>query len=167
MPTPRETLAQWLRDAHAMEEQAISIMRNQIDRLETYPDFRAALTRHLRETEQQRDQVKDCLRKLGEDSSVFKDTTTKILGNLQSWMLALTGDEVLKAALADYAFEHFEIASYRSLIAAAEFAGEPAIAQTCQAICAQEEAMAEWIKGNLDPLFRTYLARGADAEAKR
>ena len=33
-------------------------------------------------------------------------------------------DEVVKEAVADYAFEHFEIASYKALVAAAHELGE-------------------------------------------
>ena len=49
MTTARENLADWLRDAYAMEGQAISLLKTQIDRLENYPEavprLRAQLTR--------------------------------------------------------------------------------------------------------------------------
>jgi ferritin-like metal-binding protein YciE len=38
MTTPRESLAAWLRDAHAMEGQAETFLQTQIDRLENYPE---------------------------------------------------------------------------------------------------------------------------------
>ena len=42
-----------LRNAHAMEKQALSIMQPQLNRLEHYPQVSALLDRHIRETEVQ------------------------------------------------------------------------------------------------------------------
>lgn len=42
-----------LRNAHAMEDQALSIMKPQISRIENYPYVKARLELHDRETEQQ------------------------------------------------------------------------------------------------------------------
>jgi ferritin-like metal-binding protein YciE len=40
----------WLHDAHAMEMQAIQILRNQARRIENYPDLRSKVLEHLEET---------------------------------------------------------------------------------------------------------------------
>ena len=66
------------------------------------------------------------------------------------------------------AFEHFEAASYCSLAAAAEDAGEPEIAKTCEGIVQQELAMADWVWRQLPPLTHKYLQRSeAGVQAKR
>ena len=49
-------------------------------------------------------------------------------------MAAMASDEVLKHALASHAFEQFEAGCYCSLTAAAEEAGEPEIARSCERI---------------------------------
>ena len=38
MTTPRDNLISWLRDAYAMEGQAIELLETQIQRLENYPE---------------------------------------------------------------------------------------------------------------------------------
>jgi ferritin-like metal-binding protein YciE len=168
MTTPRESLAAWLRDAHAMEGQAETFLQTQIDRLKNYPEALPRLKSHLEETKQQKTAVEQCLKQLGEDTSTLKDSAMKVAANLQGMMHAMSSDEVLKNALASAAFEQFEAASYRMLVSAAEVAGEPQIARTCETIMEQEVAMADWAWGQLQPLTQKYLSlEAAGAEAKR
>jgi ferritin-like metal-binding protein YciE len=167
MTTTRESLAAWLRDAHAMEGQAITLLETQIDRLESYPETVPRLRQHLAETKDQRTKVEQCLNKLGEDTSSLKDTTMKVGANLQGIMHMMSTDEVLKHALASNAFEHFEAASYCALAAAADDAGEPEIAQTCKQIMQQELAMADWVWAQLPPLTHKYLQLSEAGTGKR
>ena len=43
MATPRENLLDWLRDAHAMEQQAESMLKGQAERLEHYPELKGRI----------------------------------------------------------------------------------------------------------------------------
>jgi ferritin-like metal-binding protein YciE len=168
MTTPRESLAAWLRDAHAMEGQAETLLKTQIDRLKNYPEALPRLRAHLQETEDQRAALEQCLERLGESTSGLKDGTMKVAANLQGLMHAMSSDEVLKNALASAAFEQFEAASYRMLVTAANVAGEPEIARVCETIMEQEVAMADWVWSQLAPLTEKYLQLDlAGAEAKR
>jgi ferritin-like metal-binding protein YciE len=168
MSEARSSLAAWLRDVHAMEGQAITLLETQIQRLESYPDAIPMLRRHLEETRQQRTQVESCLQKIGEDTSTLKDMAMKLGANLQGFMHMASSDEVLKHALASHAFEHFEAASYRILTSAAAEAGEAQIARTCEAIMKQELEMATWVWEQLPKLTTQYLKRSeTGAPAKR
>jgi ferritin-like metal-binding protein YciE len=165
---PKDSLAAWLRDAHAMEGQAITLLETQIERLESYPEALPRLRQHLSETKDQQAKVAQCLQKLGEDTSTLKDTAMKMTAGVQGMLSAMSSDEVLKHALASNAFEHFEAASYCSLAAAAEEAGEPEIAKTCEGIMKQELAMADWVWQQLPPMTHKYLERAeAGVQAKR
>jgi ferritin-like metal-binding protein YciE len=168
MNTMRENLAAWLRDAHAMEGQAITLLETQIGRLESYPEAIPRLREHLAETKDQRAKIEGCLSKLGEDTSTLKDAAMKVGANLQGLAHMMSSDEVLKHALASNAFEHFEAASYCSLAAAAKDAGEPEIAKTCEEIMKQELAMADWVWRQLPPMTHKYLHRAEEGiQAKR
>jgi ferritin-like metal-binding protein YciE len=168
MTTPRENLISWLRDAYAMEGQAISLLETQIDRLENYPEALPRLREHLRETREQQSAVEQCLNRLGSDPSGLKEGAMKFAANMQGMMHAMSSDEVLKHALASHAFEHFEAGSYCSLAAAAEEAGEPEIARTCERIMRQEQDMGHWVWEHLPQMTRSYMQRAAvGAEAKR
>jgi ferritin-like metal-binding protein YciE len=50
------------------------------------------------------------------DTSTFKDTTGKLMGDMNAIFNSMQDDEVVKNTIADYAFENFEIACYKSLI---------------------------------------------------
>ena len=58
MTTARENLSNWLRDAYAMEGQAIELLEAQINRLEGYPEALPRLRSHLNETRAQQIQVR-------------------------------------------------------------------------------------------------------------
>lgn len=168
MTTARERLVQWLRDAHAMEEQAETMLKGHLDRVKHYPQFEARVGEHLRETRDQADVVRGCLESLGEDPSSIKDAGSKLLAKGQAISGMFADDEIMNWSLALHSFENLEVASYTVLVTAAEAAGEAEIAEACRNILAQEEAMAQWVKDNLQTLTLDYLGRDAsDLPASR
>ena len=42
----------WLRDAHAMEEQALTMLTAQANRIQSYPELKARIERHVLETQE-------------------------------------------------------------------------------------------------------------------
>lgn len=169
MTTAAERLNQWLRDAHAMEEQAEQMLKAQSGRIESYPDLKARIDQHIEETRSQRQRLERCMETRGISSSSIKDITGQMTAMMQGMGGMVAGDEIVKGAMAGYTFEHMEIASYKVLIAAAEAEGDNATAEACRQICREEEAMASWLADHLDEVTRMHLSReeaGAD-EAKR
>ena len=166
--SPETELMSWLRDAHAMELQAIQILENQARRIENYPDLRSRILEHLEETRAQAEMLERCIERHGTTSSPLKDSAAAFIGTMQALGGAFMGDEVVKGAIASYTFEHLEIAAYRSLIGAAEELGDAETARVCSDILRQEEAMAGWLERHLPEVTRQYLRRqGAGEPAKR
>lgn len=164
----RETWMNWLRDAHAMEAQAETMLNAQIGRLETYPAVKMRMEQHLRETEAQRESLGRLLETHGESASGLKDTMGKMMAAGQGLSGVFAADEVMKGSLASYTFEHMEIASYKSLIAGAQELGLTDAVAVLEPILQQEMAMADWLAENLAPLTRSFLARtDSDLQAKR
>lgn len=161
MTTATERLVQWMRDAHAMEEQAARILEIESRRIENYPELKARIDRHLDETRRQAERLKNRLDRMDGGPSRIKDTMAGLLGIAQGMSGMFTGDEVVKASLANYTFEHMEIASYKMLIAAAEEAGDMESKQVCEENLREEEAMAAWLEQQLAPVTRQFLTRGA------
>jgi ferritin-like metal-binding protein YciE len=159
MTNSKERLAQWLRDAHAMEEQAETMIGSQVSRLENYPELRDRFSLHLEETRRQAKRVSECLERMGESTSVTKDAGAKMLATAQGLSGFFVGDEVMKGSLASYTFEHMEIASYRILSAAAEEVGDIETQRVCEEILREEEAMAEWLMAHLPEVTHEFLAR--------
>ena len=164
----RDTLIVGLRNAYGLEGQAISTMENVQSRLENYPQLKAGVTQHLEETRRQQQMLEQLLNRFGESPSTLKEMAMKLAGNVQAMLHATAGDEVLKNLFSLYAFEHFEQASYISLIAMAEECGETEVAQTCRQILQQEEATGNKLREMLVPITKAYLQReAADMTASR
>ena len=163
----RDLFVTGLKNAHAMESQALSIMKPQAKRIDSYPQLKARLDQHIEETRVQVERLEGLLDKAGADHSVLKDAAMSMAGGMSAMGHAAASDEVLKNTIADYAFENYEIAAYRSLIALAENAGEAGAVPTLRQSLSEEEAMAGWLSENLEPITHSYAAlstAGADAK---
>ena len=69
-----------LKNAHAMENQALSIMKPQASRIENYPDVEAQLKKHIAETEGQIQRLERILDGLDEEKSSLKDLALSVAG---------------------------------------------------------------------------------------
>lgn len=168
MATREELLMQWLRDAHAMEKQAIESIENQVDRLQNYPQMQNWARDHIDASNRQRDMIRSCIDRRGGDVSTFKDMAMTIMGKIQEATSFFTSDEVLKNAITDHGFKHYEIASYTSLRSAAEAVADAETAQVCGTIIKEEEELAGRLLAILPQLTREYMDREtAGAAAKR
>lgn len=169
MTAADKNLNDWLRDAHAMEEQALTMLKGQEGRLDNYPELRERISQHIRETEEQAERIRGCLERRNTDTSTLKDMGGKLTALGQSLSGVFVSDEVMKGSLASYTFEHMEIASYKMLAEAAKFVGDAETQRVCEQNLAEEEAMADWLSEHAGEVTRSFLARaesGSDA-AKR
>lgn len=159
MAKDKNMLLKWLRDAHAMESSAESILEKQVKRVKDYPELHRRIADHLEETRHQQTRLEQCIDRLDGDTSILKEMAGKFTGTMQALGAAGAKDEVVKEGISNYAFEAMEIASYRSLIAAAEAYNEPEIRRTCEEILAEEERMAQWLENNVSAITRDFLSR--------
>lgn len=169
MATPQENLLDWLRDAHAMEQQAEKMLKAQSERLKNYPQLKARIDEHIEETLGQQQLIDECLTRLGGSASTLKDVGGKLMAFGQAVGGSLMSDEVIKGAMAGYVFENMEVASYTVLIAAAKAAGDAETQAACEKILPQEVAMAQWLLEHLPELTQAFLQRSEapDTQAKR
>jgi ferritin-like metal-binding protein YciE len=167
--TANQYLDQWLRDAHAMEEQAETMLTSQVNRLEHYPQLRQKMEQHIKETQSQASRLEACLQRRGTSTSGAKDLAGKFTAMMQGLSGTVMSDEVAKGGMASYTFEHFEISAYRELSAAAEIAGDAETKRVCEEILKEEQAMADALYELLPTVTRTFLERAGtdDASAKR
>jgi ferritin-like metal-binding protein YciE len=166
MTTIDDHLNNWLRDAHAAEEQAETMLSTASDRLKDYPDLAIRIRQHQDETTNQRKLLEECLERRGTSTSTTKDLMAKTSAMFQDMGKAMAGDEVVKTVLFSYAFEQMEIASYRILVTAAEAAGDQQTRSVCERILQEEIAMADWLQQHSDAITRQFLAREDDTTAR-
>lgn len=155
--THNEQLTAWLNSAYAMEQSLAKVLENHANDAKDHPEIRRRLEEHIVETHSQADRVAECLERLGQKPSAMKAAMGNVMGMVQGASTGMFRDELVKNVLADYASEHFEIACYRSLIAAAEAADQPEIAEMCAEILEEEEAMAAWLEEQIDGVTRMVL----------
>lgn len=163
----RDTYLSWLRDAHAMEEQALTMLNGMSKRLEHYDSLRARIDQHIAETERQEAALRGLLER-DSGASLMKDIGGKLAATGQAMGGVFASDEVIKGAIAGYTFEHMEIASYSVLIATARIVGDSEAIVVYEQNLAEEQSMANWLAQNVDATTELYLGRlAADAPAKR
>jgi ferritin-like metal-binding protein YciE len=153
----RESFVTGLRNAHAMENQALSIMKPQLTRIESYPDVAEKLQQHITETENQITRLEEILEGMNEDHSTLKDMALSFTGTMAAMGHAVAGDEIMKNSFANFAFENFEIAAYKSLITVAEVGGFNAGVLSLRANLAEEKAMADWLYASIGAVTTKFL----------
>jgi ferritin-like metal-binding protein YciE len=167
--TRRELFIVGVRNAHAVEKQALSIMTPQVARIENYPEVADRLRLHIEETNGQIERLDEILAALDTSGSALKDTALSMSGSMAAIAHSAAGDEIVKNSFANYAFEHFEIAAYKSLLTMAEDGGFSAATPLLQQSLSEEQSMAEWIDQSLPMVTRRYAelyAAGGASKAK-
>lgn len=160
----RDVFVTGLKNAHALEHQALSLMDRQIEHLAQYAEVEERLRSHRGETERQIGRLEQILADLGENPSMLKDTAMSMSGNMAALAHMFAPDEILKNSFANFAFENFEAATYKALIVMAEEGGfttaVPLLHQTLQ----EELAMASFCDEILPTVVRKYLNLRASGE---
>jgi ferritin-like metal-binding protein YciE len=96
---------------------------------------------------------------MGESTSTLKDTAQSVMANIMALGHSMAGDEILKNTFANNAFEHFEIAAYKSLLTLCGPAGADSSRTMLEQSLKEEEAMAAWVDENVPKVTLAYLER--------
>jgi ferritin-like metal-binding protein YciE len=155
---PSERITQWLRDAHAMETEAETMLTAMAGRIESYPVLKQRIEQHIHETKGQAARIEARLHALGSSPATAKDMVTGMMASVHAMGQSTMSDEVLKGFGVSYAFEHMEIGAYRNLLFAAEALGDMETAQLCRDTLPEEQAMADWLLENQQSLVQQFLA---------
>ena len=153
----RDDLIAWLRDAHSMETGTVDNLERLIEMTDDYPPLQSQLRRHLEVSRRQADDLRRELERLGDEPSAFKNFGMKAAGLLEPLLSKLTSDDLPKNCLAAFAYENFEIASYRSLMGAADELGMTELSALCGRAIAEEQEMADFLFEHLPEITRQYL----------
>lgn len=156
--TSGETIRDWLRDAHAMEEQAETLFSGQAERLKDFYGITTKFEAELHYIGEHKILLSARIQQLGSGPSVIKDTTAKIIAGAQNLSGFTVSDEPVKAILALYTHTQMGVASYKILIAAAEATHDEETRRICEMILGHTESRAHWIAQEFEHVTRTYLA---------
>src|SRR5947209_12439242 len=139
-----EQLNKYLADAHAIEEQALQLLRKG-PQLAGAPELAAAYSDHLVETEEHARLVERRLEQRGSSPSKLKDAALRVGALNWGAFFAAQPDTPAKLAAFAYAFEHLEIAGYELLRRVAERAGDRGTVELAELILAEERSAAQRI----------------------
>lgn len=156
--TTRDQLIVWLNDAYAMEQALEETLKQHAADAKDDVEVHGRIQRHIEETRNQAVTVKSCIESLGGEVSGAKSAFASVFGAMQGMVTKPMGDTMVKNAIADYAAEHFEIATYRVLIDTAEQIGENDIARKLTDNLRQEQDMARFIEDKLPGAVHKTLA---------
>jgi ferritin-like metal-binding protein YciE len=162
----KELVIAWLNDAHAMELGIAQVLERHAEEAKDHPQMQAGLQRHLEQTRRHAELVKECVERMGGETSGIKTGMASVMGAVQGMTTKLAKDELIKNTLHDYGTEHFEIACYTSLIAAAENLGDQETARVCAEILRDEQAMADFLFQQI-PLVTIEMLQMEHATASR
>lgn len=157
-----------IQSAHALEKQAIQLIDRQVGRIESYPEVVAVIRQHKAETEAQIQRLEGILKELGTGPSAAKDLATQLTGNMAALAHTAMSDEIMKDHFANVAFEAFEQATYRSLIAMARATGFEHHVAIYESTLHEEEKTYSTLLDMTDQLTGKFLRLAAAGEqAKR
>jgi ferritin-like metal-binding protein YciE len=157
----RDELVSWLNDAYAMERALQITLEKQVNSSEVHRAVRERAGIHLDETRAHAERVQQCLEMLGHTPSPIKTTAAQVMESGKKFMTMFARDERVKDYLAATGAEHFEVACYRALIAAAQFAGEEGIVPLLEQNLSEDTATARWLENNIAAVVRDYLSESA------
>ena len=161
MKSPIDQLIEWLNSAYSMEVSLAQVLENHANDAEDVPELQNRMQQHAVDTRRHAEVLVECLMVLGEKPSIAKAVMGNVMRRVQGLSTGLFNDQLVKNALADYASEHFEVACYRSLIAAADAVGQPEVAELCEQNLRDEQEMAEWLEEQIPELTRLFLQQEA------
>jgi ferritin-like metal-binding protein YciE len=176
-----EQLNAYLRDAHAIEEQALPQMRAAPD-MAVDPALATAFRQHLVETEHHEQLIRDRLEARGVQPSRLKDAVFKAGGFAFVLFARSQPDTPGKLVSHALSYEHLELAGYELLRRVADIAGDETTVVVASAIREDERAMSERLeacfdraveaslrevdRANIDEQLNKYLADAHAIEAQ-
>jgi ferritin-like metal-binding protein YciE len=157
-----------LKNAHATTRQGRTLVAQQVERLESYPQLKAKLVSHLREKDAQLVRLERLLGGYGESASAVKDAAMSMAAGVAGLASAAAADEVVKSSFATLAQAKYESAAFETLLVFAEAAGEAAALRPLQQCLSESRGLASFVEENLRATAVRFLAlRSEGKQAKR
>lgn len=166
--TLEEKMLHGLGDAYDAEHRFLEAMQTMLPEANSQ-QVKSLLQKHIQETEQQITTLEQVFDLMGEEPERVKCAgATGIVSENQSLLKEVSGSpELVDLAIAGGCakVEHYEIASYRTLVTGAQQTGQTEVVQLLQSILQQEEQTAQLIEQSSPELFQRAMGRSASAGA--
>jgi ferritin-like metal-binding protein YciE len=145
----RKEVVKYLRDAHAIEAQALALLETG-PKLAEFDALKHVFEEHLPQTREHQRLVDERLSQLGSGPSRFQAGALRIGALNLGTFFKLQPDTPVKLAGFAYAFEALEAGAYEMLARTAERAGDTQTAELARRIGAEERTAAEKVASTWD-----------------
>src|SRR3954451_2045319 len=98
----RELILHWLRDAHAMENQSVQMLENQLPSLTGFPEFHTSVERHAVLSREHRNRLAARITELGQAPSAMRDSLALVMGFAAPMMIGMLPANSTRNALSTY-----------------------------------------------------------------
>ncbi|MFL5822062.1 MAG: DUF892 family protein [Solirubrobacteraceae bacterium] len=155
--SPEEHLLNHLRDAHAVELQAVRQLERAAKRRDE--ETREVYAEHLEETRGHEQRMRELVEAHGHDPTPIEDKTLRggAIGLRQLADVAL--DTPVKMAMNLFALEHLEIATYELLAEIAKAAEDEDAAKAAEEILPEEREAVEKLTGTFDRAVELHMEK--------
>jgi ferritin-like metal-binding protein YciE len=153
----QEELVKYLADAHAIEGQAIQMLKSAPKIVGDVPQLEKLFNDHLEETRAQQEIIKARLDAHDASPSKLQDAAMRLGALNWGGFFKAQPDSPAKLAGFNYAFEHLEIASYEELKRVADRAGDQETVRVVERIEREERAAANAIAENWEIALQASL----------
>jgi ferritin-like metal-binding protein YciE len=148
----------WLNNAYAMEVDLVKTLEGQLPDAKDYPDVEMGIKDHLEKTKGHAEKIKRVIEKNGGDVSAIKAGAGAVMGMMKGISTKMMHDKIVTNLIMDYAAEHFEMATYRTLIAAANEVGDEESVPVFEEILEDEKEMEEKIEKAEPMVVKQFLS---------
>jgi ferritin-like metal-binding protein YciE len=149
-------LNKYLADAHAIEQQAIQLLKK-APKLASVKSLSSAFEEHLEETQRHAELVEQRLEARDGSTSTLKDAALRLGAVNLGMFFKAQADTPAKLAAFAYAFEHLEVAAYELLKRVAGQAGDDETVAMATTILVEERAAAAAVHEQFDPALEASL----------
>jgi ferritin-like metal-binding protein YciE len=146
---PADKLPKYLADAHAIEAQAIEMMKR-APKIAGEPELERIYAGHLEESRRHQELIEQRLSAVGGKPNVLKDAAMRLGALNWGGFFAAQPDTPAKLAGFSFAFEHLEIGGYEQLQQVAARAGDEQTVRVVESILEDEREMALRVAGTFD-----------------
>ena len=152
-----------LRNQHAVETQAIGTVKNQLGRMEAYPELHAKMEEERARSTEQAARLDGLLEKHGTSASLAKEAVTGTVATVAGFAHAAAADEVLKNVLAAIGYKAYEIGSYKVLVTLAEALGATGDVAVLEQSMKEEQEMGDWLGSHIPAFVHAYVGKQSAA----
>ena len=142
-------LDRYLAAAHAIEKQGLQLLEMAQKVVDDH-GLRELLEKHLRESEEQEQVLRERLEARGLGPAKAKDAVLRVGGQQLGALFATQPDTAARLSAFVFAFEHLEIAAYELLTRVARRAGDEKVLGVAERILSEERATAKELAGRWD-----------------